>query len=205
MTPPSQPSSPLPPDERALAVAKAAIAPADWERFAEAAVGAKERHAPRAAWEEMLLQAVLFYGFPRVVTAFGQLADAWPAPQPPAGDGALPRDEQPAAGHALFDAIYAANADGVHAMLRGYHPEFHDFVLESAYGRILARPGLPARLRELLAVTALGALGQRPQLIAHGRGALHFGASVDEVEECLVIAGLGPDAVARGLRAIAKG
>ena len=53
-------------------------------------------------------------------------------------------------------------------MLASFHREFHDFVLEAAYGRILTRPGLDAGTRELLAVTALASLDQKPQLTGSG-------------------------------------
>jgi AhpD family alkylhydroperoxidase len=128
---------------------------------------------------------VLFCGFPRVVTAFEQLGQAWPVPEPPHGGG-LPAGERTAAGHALFAAIYGKNDAPVRAMLRRCHGEFHDFVLEAAYGRILARPGLPPHTRELLAVAALAAQGQERQFVAHARGALGFGSTRDELREVLV-------------------
>ena len=123
-------------EERALVVAKAAIANAQWDRFSAATSHAKDTEVPRARLEETLLQAVLFYGFPRVVSAFETLARAWPADEPPRG-GALPQERQLAAGTELFDTIYDDNAEAVHQMLRSFHHEFHDFVLGAAYGRVL--------------------------------------------------------------------
>ena len=69
--------------------------------------------------------------------------------------------------------------------------------LEAAYGRVLARPGLSVRTRELLAVAALQALAQKPQLIAHGRGALRCGADRDEVRAALRCAGCPADEAAQ--------
>lgn len=156
-----------------------------WPELREAAVAARARQLPRADFEELLLQAVLFCGFPRVVTAFETMADAWPVAEPPAGGGLPPR-EQAAAGRALFAAIYGKNDAAVREMLRGFHGELHDFVLEAAYGRILARPGLSPHVRELVAVGALAAMGQHRQFVAHARGALHFGSSLAELREVLV-------------------
>lgn len=181
----ARPGLPIP--LRLLVIAKVAIWSADWPRFEAAARELAHGGAPRSDAEEMLLQAVLFYGFPRVVTAFERLASAWPATVPPSG-GALPRDEQAAAGSALFAAIYDRNDAAVRAMLRRHHGELHDFVLEVAYGRVLARPGLPPLTRELLAVGALAALDQIPQLLAHARGALRFGADRVAVREAVVCA-----------------
>jgi alkylhydroperoxidase/carboxymuconolactone decarboxylase family protein YurZ len=152
----------------------------DWNGLQTALQPASTAAMPRAAFEETLLQAVLFFGFPRVVSAFEVLNRTWPAVTPPTG-GSLPRERQAAAGRELFAAIYGNNDAAVRAMLASFHREFHDFVLEAAYGRILTRPGLDPGLRELLAVAALASLDQKPQLVAHGRGALRFGRSRTEV------------------------
>ncbi len=190
----------LDPRTRVLALTIAAIWPADWRRFGAIATAARAI-VPRAELEETLLQATLFYGFPRTVTAFEQLAAAWPATVPPAGGDVAPelRLEQ---GRALFAAIYGRNDAVVRQRLASFHAAFHDFVLEAAYGRILSRPGLDPRTRELLAVTALAAMAQIPQLIAHARGAMTFGAGRHQVGEALWCA-LGDDtAVAELLQRI---
>ena len=147
-------------------------------------VTARDRRVPRTSVEEVLLQGVLFCGFPRIVNGFRVLADEWPADAAPTRGG-LPVEEQRAAGRELFDAIYGDNAPSVHQMLRSYHEELHDFVLESAYGRILTRPGLPPRIRELVAVGILALTDQVPQLIAHGRGARKFGADDAALREAI--------------------
>jgi AhpD family alkylhydroperoxidase len=174
----------LAPEERVLVLLKASIWPGDWERFEACVQAARDLGSARARLEEVVLQAILFFGFPRAVTAFEVLQRAWPTATPPSG-GALPPSEWPTAGERLFDAIYGKNRDAVRGMLRRHHGELHDFVLESAYGRILSRPGLPPRLRELLAVAALAAQKQTPQLIAHARGALTLGATPVELWETL--------------------
>jgi alkylhydroperoxidase/carboxymuconolactone decarboxylase family protein YurZ len=73
-------------------------------------------------------------------------------------------------------------------MLKSYHGELHDFVLDTAYGRILSRRGLAPRIRELIAVAALAVMDQIPQLVAHGRGAMHFGADKEQVFEAVYTA-----------------
>ncbi|MBL9079708.1 MAG: carboxymuconolactone decarboxylase family protein [Planctomycetes bacterium] len=186
---------------RLLVLALCAVWRGDWQQLDAAARAARDRGQPRQDLEETLLQAVLFAGFPRVVTAFETLAAAWPPDTPPQG-GALPPAEQPAAGRALFAAIYGRNEAAVHAMLRGFHPDFHDFVLEAAYGRVLARPWLPPKVRELLAVGVLAAQDQLPQFVGHARGAVHFGASRAELREVLVTAFGDTDRVDEWLRRV---
>ncbi len=172
-------------ETRAMVIAKAAVWPGDWARLEAVLTQARERGLRRVLFEETLLQGVLFFGFPRSVTAFGVLAKVWPSDTHPTG-GAVPQGDQAEAGRTLFDEIYGKNKDSVHAMLMSFHAEFHDFVIESAYGRILSRPGLDPRRRELLAASSLAIMDQRPQFVAHARGALHFGADSETLRETLV-------------------
>lgn len=157
-----------------------------FDTLGETLATARDLRMRRAAFEETLLQSVLFCGFPRCVTAFEALRDRWPGS--PGTEDDVPAGRWRAEGQRFFDLVYAHRSAEVGAMLRGLSPSFHDFVLESAYGRVLARPGLDPRTRELIAVGALAALGQTPQLIAHGRGALRCGATRDEVDEALFTA-----------------
>lgn len=171
--------------DRLLVLTAVAIWRADWPRLQQAAATAQALGRPRADLEETLLQAVLFCGFPRVVTAFEQLGAVWPTTVPPRG-GALPTAEQPVAAAALFAGIYGRNEGAVRALLRNCHEELHDFVLQAAYGRILTRPHLDARRRELIAVAILAAQDQVRQFAGHARGARHFGATDRELREALV-------------------
>lgn len=175
----------LEPGLRLLALGIVAVWRADWKALRHVAAAGRSRAVPRAQFEEMLLQSVLFCGFPRAVTAFEKFEHAWPAAAPPAG-GALPPERQLAAGEALFAAIYGNNTDVVQSMLRSYHADFHRFVLEVAYGRVLSRPGLDGRQRELLAIAALAASSQLRQFAGHARGALHLGATIAELREVLL-------------------
>lgn len=177
----------LAPRTRVLIGAAVAIWRGEWHALRDWLGAGQRLGQPRGDLEETLLQAVLFCGFPRVVTAFEHFAATWPAADPPAG-GALPAAAQAAAGRALFATVYGANAPAVEAMLRSFHADFHAFVLEAAYGRVLARPHLPAKERELLAVALLAVQDQPKQFAGHARGAAHCGASRTELDEALVTA-----------------
>jgi alkylhydroperoxidase/carboxymuconolactone decarboxylase family protein YurZ len=179
---------------RQLCLCMAAVGPADWTGLAAALVELRRLDAPRAEAEEALLQATLFFGFPRLVTAFEELDKAWPTPAgaAPRRPQALPGDAM-ARGRAVFAAVYGKHDAAVRARLEAFHPDFHDFVLESAYGRILCRDGIDLCRRELLATTALAALRQEPQLVAHSRAALAMGATAAAVREALQCTGAGPE------------
>lgn len=184
---------------RHLVLLECAIWPARWNEFDAVVLSHQQHGLLRADLEETLLQATLFFGFPRVVTAFEHLLAHWPTTAVPHG-GALPAGEQAAAGRQLFAAIYGRHDPAVRARLASFHGEFHDFVLDEAYGRVLTRPGLEPRTRELLAAAALAVMGQTPQFVAHARGALHFGAGRAELREA-VFCGLRDEAAVEAMLA----
>jgi 4-carboxymuconolactone decarboxylase len=66
-------------------------------------------------------------------------------------------------------------------------PDFAAYLVEYAFGDIGSRPGLDLKLRELVAVAALAAMGTAsPQLKARLHGALRLGWSQDELVEVLM-------------------
>jgi 4-carboxymuconolactone decarboxylase len=192
----------LAPDLRRMCLVTRAIGSANWPETETLLAAARNRNFDRDRFDETLLQGVLFFGFPRLVTAYESFARVWPANE---GDklAGLPPHAQAAAGRALFDAVYGKNAAAVHAKLLGFHDEFHAFVIEAAYGRILSRPGMPVVDRELIAVAALTTLHQVPQLIAHARGAATFGATADAIGEAIRSGG-GSDELVRDVLSRAR-
>src|SRR5207248_1669978 len=80
--------------------------------------------------------------------------------------------------------LAAAVAAGAVAEL-ALHPALEDLVLVDAYGKVIGRPGLDLKRRELATVAAIAVLGTAQQLHSHLRGALNTGASAEEVEAVL--------------------
>lgn len=159
--------------DRTLVRLFAAIVTGRWEEVLR--IRDAEDAEPR--WREAVLQAHLFAGFPRTVEAFEYLHDVLPdAPMPKAEGGAV-----------LFDTIYGELADSVRARLHGFDPDFGRWITEHAYGRVLARGGLSADKRELLAVAALAVTDQERQLMSHVRGAVRCGAQPGEVEATIEV------------------
>ncbi|MEO6709896.1 MAG: carboxymuconolactone decarboxylase family protein, partial [Planctomycetota bacterium] len=169
--------------ERRLARLFTVVVLGDWEKLR------RERHAapagePDRGWRECVLQAHIFAGFPRVVEAYGVLASCGGLGQIEPEE-LLAESDQPERGRALFERIYEKEAVRVREMLRAGHPDFERWIEGHAYGRILSRPGLEPRTRELLAVAGLAALGQDRQMASHARGALRCGARPEEVGEVI--------------------
>lgn len=140
---------------------------------------------------EMALQVVAYGGFPRTIELLTLLREARAGAPAPAPAEAL-AGAVPGRGRAVWDAIYRNNAEEVLASLEELHPGFPGLVLEDAYGRLLARPGLSLAERELLAVAALALMGLAAPLGSHVRGALRNGSNspavMDILDSCRVLA-----------------
>src|SRR6202451_2260729 len=83
----------------------------------------------------------------------------------------------------LFGEKAAKDGD---TFLRNFDEGFATFLNEQLFGTIWTRPGLPTKLRSLLTLTALMALGRGPELRLHMRGALNLGIPPEEIKELIV-------------------
>ena len=64
--------------------------------------------------------------------------------------------------------------------------DFQDLINRYAWGEIWSRPGLDRRVRSMLTLTALTALGHDHELAMHVRAALRNGVTPDEIKETLL-------------------
>jgi len=141
---------------------------------------------------EAVLHAFLFAGYPRAIHAFEILDEVLEERQM---YEAPPKDRTPPRaglqtffrrrGRELFQEIYRHDTDLVVDRIRGFHPEFMDWIIEDAYGKVLSRPYLGLKCREILSVALLTALSLPRQLTPHMRGALRAGARPRELEEAI--------------------
>lgn len=154
----------------------------DWKSVEEIRRSAPDESIDRS-WREAVLQTHLFAGFPRLVAAYGVLESAGGLGVPEKEE--LENQGDPAGGRELFERIYQSHAAAVRGTLASYHSSFAEWIAEHAYGRVLSRRGLSAGARELLAVACLIVLDQPRQLMSHARGALHCGATAEELERIL--------------------
>ncbi len=171
----------------------AALAALGRERPLEAAFRAALRGGvPIRAVRETLLQTFLFAGFPRTVNALEVLERAAGRRGPGAAER-LPAGESRRRGAALFRRVYGPDAGRVLGAIGRRHPEFRDWIVADAYGRVLGRPGLSAAERECLAVALLATLDLPRQQVSHVRGALRCGAVPAEVAAALAaVRGVAP-------------
>src|SRR6058998_2365443 len=152
---------------------------------------AREARVPGLWIEELLLQSMLVVGYPLALVAFG----AWRGvggPAPVEGDGAedlahADWESWAARGAAVCRAVYGRAYHKLLVNLRALHPALEDLVLVDAYGKVIGRPGLDLKRRELCTVAAIAVLGTAKQLHSHLRGALNTGAAPAEVEAVLAL------------------
>ena len=135
---------------------------------------------------EIILQTHLFAGYPRTINALAvvrklgcTLNESTDAPvEQWRGDG-----------ENLCSQIYAGTYDKLRVAIGSLHVDLEKWMLETGYGRVLSRPGLTARQRELGVVAVLGGQNVKPQLMSHLRGALHVGASMESLEQVIGLVG----------------
>ena len=90
-------------------------------------------------------------------------------------------------GTAALETITGGGTAKLVESLKDLAPELADWIIDFAYGDVVARPQLPLQTRELVTVGALTALGNaQPQLKAHIRGALNAGCTPREVLEVIL-------------------
>lgn len=96
-------------------------------------------------------------------------------------------DDALAQGRALVDGMNPGLEAVLAARYDGAVPDFAESLIEWAYGRHYARPGLDMRTRQLCTVAALTAMGGQtgPQLRINIEHALAVGATRTEVLEAI--------------------
>ena len=135
------------------------------------------------AVEEIILQSYLFAGFPRALNA----ARAWrvaserpaPAEDPEAQIANL--DMWRELGERTCMIVYGDSYDRLRENVRQLHPALDEWMIVDGYGKVLSRPGVDLRTRELCIVAACAVAGQQRQLHSHLHGALNAGSSASEV------------------------
>jgi 4-carboxymuconolactone decarboxylase len=83
------------------------------------------------------------------------------------------------------DLVSAAFANATDFTLPLQH-----FITRNSWGDVWQRPGLDFKMRSLISLALLTALGKQQEIKAHVRGALTNGASIEEIQEVLLHASI---------------
>jgi 4-carboxymuconolactone decarboxylase len=139
--------------------------------------------------EELILQSYIFAGFPRALNAAREWRRASGISAPRFDDDALGDHHARwrERGEATCSTVYGPAYERLRANVRELHPALDEWMIVEGYGKLLGRPALDLRRRELCIVAVCGALGQERQLHAHLHGALNAGATPAQVEDTLRI------------------
>jgi 4-carboxymuconolactone decarboxylase len=175
----------------ALVRVAAAVAQGRVPELQERLAAARAADVPALWIEELLLQSMLVVGYPLALVAFGVWRSVdGPTPARESGAEALAHadwEAWAARGAAVCREVYGRAYHKLLLNLRALHPALEDLVLVDAYGKVIGRPGLDLKRRELTTIAAVAVLGTAQQLHSHLRGALNTGASGEEVEAVLAL------------------
>jgi 4-carboxymuconolactone decarboxylase len=163
----------------------------------------------RPDWvEEVVLQSYLFAGFPRALNAAREWRRASGRPAPDADDGEdfANADRWRTAGEATCSTVYGPFYERLRRNIRQLHPALDAWMIVEGYGKVLSRPALDLLRRELCVVCACAVARQDRQLHSHLYGALHAGASPEQVLDAIesVEDLLGPDDTRRYRQLLAR-
>jgi 4-carboxymuconolactone decarboxylase len=88
------------------------------------------------------------------------------------------------------EVLGAEHVDRSLAQATDFARPIQELVTEYCWGAVWARPGLERRVRSLLNIAMLTALGRQHELELHVRGALTNGVTVTEIQEALLQAAI---------------
>src|SRR5919198_3508514 len=177
-------------DPQPLALVRIALATATGNetKLRDRMVAARAVHVAPQWVDELLLQSFLNVGYPLALVAFGVWRGvAGPLLESEQGEPiAHPEWERwTKRGVEACGEVYGRTYHKLLLNLRALHPVIEPLVIVDAYGKILARPGLDSKRRELCTLAAIAMQRAEPQLHAHLRGALNTGSSREDVDEVL--------------------
>ena len=143
-----------------------------------------------AVWiEELILQTYLFAGFPRGLNAMREWrrASGHPAPDRDEGERLDATLQWAQEGERTCHTVYGEMYERLRVNIRALHPALDSWMIVEGYGKVLSRPGLDLKRRELCVIAACAALEQERQLHSHLHGALNAGATAAEVDDALAV------------------
>ncbi|MBI5171153.1 MAG: carboxymuconolactone decarboxylase family protein [Candidatus Eisenbacteria bacterium] len=172
----------------------ALVARREFAAAAQALASARAHAVTRAAAEESALMLMLYAGYPAALEGLRVLNGAWPGRARRSREGGVGAWVK--RGEALCSRVYGPSFVKLVPAVQALHPDLARWMIEHGYGRVLSRPGMGARDRELVTVAALAALGWERQLVSHLLGARRVGATLDEVQGALAAGLARTDAAA---------
>jgi 4-carboxymuconolactone decarboxylase len=79
-----------------------------------------------------------------------------------------------------------AHVNRAEANKTAFDADFQQFITETAWGKVWPRPGLSRKIRHLLTIAMMAALGKEHELAMHIRATKNTGVTPEEVKEVLL-------------------
>ena len=79
-----------------------------------------------------------------------------------------------------------AHVERARSSVTPFNEDFQTFITQHAWGAVWTRPGLERKIRSMLTIAMLAALGHHEELKLHIRATRNTGVSRDEVKEILL-------------------
>ncbi len=170
-------------DDRTAALVRLSASLTGAEAAQVVAMDEAVRLDPSAA-EEVLLQSYLFMGYPVALNALALWRRRTGRPASPPVEPADPELWRER-GVRVCSVVYDGQYEILRALMEQIHPELDRWAVIEGYGKVLGRPGLDLRTRELCIAALLAGTTATRQLHSHLRGCLNVGASTENVERML--------------------
>lgn len=130
---------------------------------------------------ECLLQNYLFSGYPTALSSLKILKECYPKRRlPKSGDMNLYHFKKE--GEINCKKVYGIKYEKLLQNISDFSLELSEWLVLEGYGKVLSRPGLSFKERELCIVAVLSALQFEDQLYSHINGAVKAKASLEEIE-----------------------
>ena len=130
---------------------------------------------------EVLLQGYLFCGYPKAIESLFVFYEIYPsdklAKSMDTQSGPESFEQIKVRGFRTGRKIYGKNLELVHRSITGLSPELGEGMIVEGYGKIISRPYLDIKSRELAIISNLAVLYMPRQLYSHIRGAINVGMS----------------------------
>ncbi|MCX6826244.1 MAG: hypothetical protein NTV06_03090 [candidate division Zixibacteria bacterium] len=128
---------------------------------------------------ETILQSYLFLGFPRTIEAILVYYEVYGSFRGKADLKEISRREVEqwfSEGTRLCRRIYGKNYERLKGKILTVSPDIFRWIIIEAYGKVLSRPGMTQRERELAGVSTLIVERRERQLVSHIMGSINVGA-----------------------------
>ncbi|MBZ0265159.1 carboxymuconolactone decarboxylase family protein [bacterium] len=146
----------------------------------------REQGAEREQVREVILQTYLFDGYPTALEGMILLSEEWEGiPEPKDSYNFDDWETWRKRGLNLYNQIYGDVADRLQERARSVSPELAEWMIVEGYGKVLSRPGLELRIREMVIVAILFCKQRPRQLHSHLRGAIRLGVDRKQLFELL--------------------